>query len=264
MSTSEAARSQAGGKSGSTAREPRRGEARGPPRGPNAALVPTFHRATFQGGNALDSDRFVRTAGLWCIVGGLVTAVGGGVTASITSSVPATDVSSPYTPDIFRVTQVLWALGHALMFLGTLGLVRSGAAGISRLGRIGLALALVGMGAIVPCQLAFALAATETETSTPGLIISSAIGLATMVAALGFLLAGIAVLQTGRWHGWHRFTPLACGLIPLVALLPSLAFAPDYFLWPLAAWSACFIFLGLALYQQPVATDRAALSAVSA
>ncbi len=208
--------------------------------------------------------RFIRTAGLWCVAGGLITAIGAVVTASIPSSVPADSLSAPYTPGTFIATQVLWAIGHALMFLGTLGLARSDAAGSSRLGRMGLGLVLLGMAAIVPCQLAFAFAATETEESTPGLILSSAIGTATMVAALGFLLAGSAVLRAGRWHGWRRLTPLLCGLVPYVALLPTLVFAPGYFLWPLAAWSACFVFFGLALHQQPSAAHQASLSATPA
>lgn len=212
----------------------------------------------------MDSARFIRAAGLSCIVGGLVTAIGAVVTATITSSVPATDLSSPYTPGTFRVTQVIWAIGHALMFLGTLGLARSDAAGTSRLGRVGLGVALTGMALIVPCQLGFAFAATETAESTPGLILSSAIGLATMVAALGFLLAGGAMLRAGRWQGWRRFSPLLCGLVPFVALLPTLVFAPDYFLWPLAAWSACFVLLGLALYQQHSEPHHASLSTASA
>lgn len=34
------------------------------------------------------------------------------------------------------------------------------------------------------------------------------------------LLAGILVLKAGRWAGKDRFTPLLCGLYPLVILIP--------------------------------------------
>lgn len=212
----------------------------------------------------MDNARFVRTSGLWCIVGGLITAVGGGVTASITSSIPTDNISAPYTPNVFIATQICWAISHALIFLGTLGFARADAVGTARLGRIGLGIALVGTAAIVPGQLSFIFAANETETSTPGLILSTAIGLATLTAALGYLLAGVAVLQAGRWQGWHCVIPLLCGLLPFVGLLPALAVAPDYFLWPLAAWSAAFALLGLALAQQPALPQRAPLSAATA
>jgi hypothetical protein len=211
-----------------------------------------------------DKARFIRTAGLLCAIGGGIMALGGVVTATISSSVPATNVSYPLTADVFRITEVAWAICHVLLFLGALGFARSNAVGRGLLGRIGLGLALVGMALIVPCQLGFALYATATTDSTPGMILSTAIGLATMVAALGFLLAGIAVLRARRWQGWLRFTSLPCGLVALVGLIPVLAISPDLFLWPLAVWYACFIPFGLALYQQSAEAGHAALTAAPA
>ena len=116
--------------------------------------------------------------------------------------------SHPFTSEVFRFTQVLWATCHLLTFLGTLGFARSGAVGPSRLGRVGLWLALAGMALVAPLELGFIPFATATTDSTPGMILSSAIGLATTVAGLGFVLAGIAVLRARRWDGWHRFVTL--------------------------------------------------------
>ncbi len=150
------------------------------------------------------------------------------------------------------------------MLIGTIGFARSGAIGASRLGRIGLWIALIGMVLIVPSELGFAFFATATMDSLPGIFLSSAIGMATMVAALGFLLAGIAVLRAGRWQGWRRFIPLLCGLFVFVVFLPTLIVQPDLFLWPVAGWSACFVPLGLILYQQRAAERVSSFSTVTA
>lgn len=198
----------------------------------------------------MQNSDFIRSAGLWCIVGGVIAVAGAIMTATIPPSVPVTDMSYPYTPLVFIITEILWTFCHVLMFLGTLGFARSGAVGDSRLGRVGLWIALVGMALIVPSELGFAFFPYAAEDSTPSMILSTAIGLATMVASLGFVLAGIATLRAYRWQGWQRFTPLLCGLFAFVVLIPVLVIRPELYLWPVAGWSACFIPLGLALYQQ--------------
>lgn len=212
----------------------------------------------------MERDRFVRAAGLMCLTGGIVVAVGAIVSATIPTSVPTTATSYPFTSEVFRFTQVLWATCHVLTFLGTLGFARSGAVGPSRLGRVGLWLALAGMALVAPLELGFIPFATVTTDSTPGMILSSAIGIATTVAGLGFVLAGIAVLRARRWHGWHRAIPLLCGLVVFVVLTPILAIRPDLFLWPIAAWSLCLALLGLALYQEYPGLPRASLSSTTA
>jgi hypothetical protein len=145
----------------------------------------------------MQNSHFVRSAGLWCIAGGIIAVVGATVTATIPSSVPSTDLSYLYTPTVFRFTQALWAISYMLMFVGTLGLTRSGAAGGSRLGRIGLGMALVGLVVIVLCNVGFAFFANATDEDTPVVILDSVIGMASMLTALGFVVTGIAVLRSG-------------------------------------------------------------------
>lgn len=65
------------------------------------------------------------------------------------------------------------------------------------------------------------------------------------ISVIGMILVGIATLAAKRWRGWHRFTPLACGLcfpigMAAQAIHPSLtAIFAVITAW---AWSA----LGLA------------------
>lgn len=201
-----------------------------------------------------DDARFIRTAGLWCIVGAVIAAVGATVSGIIPSSVPTTDLSYPYARTVYSITQVIWAISQVLMLLGTFGLARSGAVGTSRLGQVGLWIAPIGMALIALFDVGFAFFPTVAADSTPAMILSSAIGLGSTLAGLGFVLTGFAVLQAGRWQGWHRFTPLLCGLYVFIVLTPVLVALPGLFFWGIAGWSACFILLGLALYQQRTAS----------
>ncbi len=55
------------------------------------------------------------------------------------------------------------------------------------------------------------------------------------------------MVRAGRWTGWRRFAPLACGLfIPLV-LFPSFAL-PGYAMnYSIGLCGVCWLLLGLAL-----------------
>jgi len=207
-------------------------------------------------GPARSSDP-MSAAGLWCIAGASILMVGAIATAAIHSSVPAADLSYPYTPAVFRLTEVLWTFAHALMFIGAVGLTRSGLLGTARLGRIAGWIVLAGLALIVPSELGFAFFATAADESTPSAVLGSAIGLSVVTAGLGFVLAGIASLRAGQWRGWGRYTPLLCGLFIFVVLLPAQIIRPSAYLWPVAGWSACFILLGLALYRQRPARGTA-------
>jgi hypothetical protein len=212
----------------------------------------------------MDNANFTRTAGVWCAVGATIATAGGIVTGLIPTSVPTTDMSYPYSPTVYGITQILWASCQLLMFLGTLGLARSGAVGSSRLGQVGLWIALVGMAAIVPGVAGFAFIASQTADSSAATALSAFVGLASNLAGLGFVLAGIAVLRARQWQGWHRFAPLLCGLYVFVVLTPVLAAFPGLFFWGLAGWNACFILLGLALTQRRLAPGYAVRSAAPA
>jgi hypothetical protein len=214
--------------------------------------------------NEMDRDNFSRTAGFWCAVGAVIGTAGGIVTGLVPPSVPTTAMSYPYSPTVYSFTQIVWASCQLLMFLGTLGLARSGSAGSSRLGRVGLWIALVGMAAIVPGVAAFAFIASDPTDSTAATTLSTLVGVASNLAGLGFVLVGIAVLRARRWQGRHRFIPLLCGLYVFVALTPVLAAFPGLFFWGLAGWNACFILLGLALTQQRLAPGYAVRSAAPA
>ncbi len=189
----------------------------------------------------------LRTAGLLCAAGGIIATVGATVTANWSTSVSPDDLSYPFSPGAFRLTELLWTLTHVLTLCGAIGLARSGLVGRSRLGSVGLWITLAGMALLVPCELAFAFVADVAEDSGTSVALGSAIGLAATLAGVGFLLAGIATVRNRVWAGWGRWTPLLCGGFVIAVLLPVQAVRPSIFLWPIAGWNACLVLFGLAL-----------------
>jgi len=137
------------------------------------------------------------------------------------------------------------AISHLLLLVGIVGLARSGAAGRGRIAGAGIALTLL---SLVVLTLAEFTATVNMDTAV--LFYSSA----TLAMALGLILTGVAVLRAGRWTGWRRFTPLACGLfIPLV-LLPAFALPGYASNYAIGIWGVCWLLLGLSLRE--TVTDR--------
>ena len=68
------------------------------------------------------------------------------------------------------------------------------------------------------------------------------------------ILAGIAVLRTRRWGGWHRFAPLLVGLWSLLVLTPaSIASGgppAPVALWAITGWELCWVLLGVAVLTE--------------
>lgn len=207
-----------------------------------------------------ETSRFVRTAALCCIIGSLTALVGAAITAVLRSGDPSTAVSSPYTPTLFSVTQIIWAVSYALILVGIVGVALTDAVGSSRIGKIGLWTAIAGQAALVVGNLGYAFFATANRGDAPIIFLDTLMGVGSVVTGLGMLVAGIVVLAAGRWQRWHRFIPLLCGLFVFVLLLPVLILELTIIEWPLAGWAACFLLLGIALYQQsltPVGTQDA-------
>jgi len=132
---------------------------------------------------------------------------------------------------------VLNAVSHLLLLVGVVGLVRSGAAGRGRLAASGLWLTILGLALSIVAEYGWL-----TGTSA----LDALYGISALAITLGLILAGAAMVRGGRWTGWPRFTPLACGLyLPLVVgpafALPGLL--PHY---AIGGWGVCWLLLGVA------------------
>ena len=130
------------------------------------------------------------------------------------------------------------AIQHLLLIAGIVGVARAGVAGKGRAALVGIALSLGGLVVLTAAELV-----AMTDTDTAGVFY----GLATLAMAGGLITLGVAVVRTGAWHGWQRYSVLATGLyIPLV-LGPAMAL-PWY--WPnfaVGIWGFCWLLVGIAL-----------------
>ncbi len=183
----------------------------------------------------MSGSSFVRSAGLWLIIGALV-GMGVGVKEALSPT--------PFRTMENVVMQGIVIIANTLFLIGVIGLARSGVAGESMVAKIGLGIAVLASALFLPFELV-----VIVSLDLGGILL----GLCALLQGLGLLLAGIAVLRADRWQGWHRFTPLLTGLYTFLVLIPALALSDGYNAWALVGWSACFIPLGLALYQQHLA-----------
>lgn len=102
-------------------------------------------------------------------------------------------------------------------------------------------------------------AAELTDPSRPQ-IAEQLFNIAPPLSAIGMVLAGIAVLRTGCWTGWHRFAPLIVGVYVFVVMTPVLVISggppATAALWAIAGGELCWMLLGVALWIEASAAVR--------
>lgn len=196
----------------------------------------------------MKNSSFVETAGILCLVGAIIGALGGIVTGFMPSTVSPDMYSYPYTPTGFLVAQSVFMLNHVLLLAGILGLAYSGTVGSGLLGRAGVGVSVVGMAALTLCEIG-AMTLAAAPYPSPGTdMMDVAYGIATILIGIGMTLAGVAVARADEWAGWRRYVTLVCGVAVFVVVLPGV-FGP--FLVArivLTAWMLMFAALGWALF----------------
>ncbi len=197
---------------------------------------------------------YLRRVGELCAVGGLIAVVG--TTWGFFQDVPGSGamISAPQSVTTFRLLELVWTLTHVLTLFGALGLARSGAAGGTRSGRVGTRLAVVGMALIIPCELAFIPFASSTDSDTGPMLASTAIGVASLIAGAGFVVAGIAVLRAKIWSGPTRILPLLTGGWVFIGMTPLIIADGRLFYVGIGSWNALLAALGLAIVR--LGSDR--------
>ena len=145
---------------------------------------------------------------------------------------------APFQADMPWWIAALNATSHVLLLVGIVELGRAGIAGHSRLATAGLWLTV---GGLVVLTVAEGVSQINMDAAV------AFYSTATIALILGLTLLGVAVLRAGRWVGWYRFTPLACGLFMLLVVFPAL-FLPGYASnYAIGAWGVCWLLFGLAL-----------------
>lgn len=135
------------------------------------------------------------------------------------SPVPLDTLNFPYAGSMAAAMSLCWGLAQALFVISLVAFARCGATGRSRLGRLGSVLLILGGAVFVAAQLLSALLrdARMDDPSAGVAVMLFAVG--SLLTALGFVCAGVAVLRARRWTSWRRFTPLGVGAA-MVCLVP--------------------------------------------
>jgi hypothetical protein len=180
----------------------------------------------------------------------------GGITAAVyrgISTVPDDRLNFPFAGSLATATSLTWGLSQALFVVTLLGFARSGAVGANRLGRIGAWLAVVGGIGFVAAHAVSVIFRDARLNDPAGVGAVSLFTIATIVTAVGFISAGVAVARAGRWTGWRRFSAFAVG-VWLLCLLP-LQFTP---LLPLsvAVYAGTVEVFAIALLAEPEGSGR--------
>ena len=150
-----------------------------------------------------------------------------------------------------------WAyLPRSVIHLGELATLvavgLSGAAGTGLLGRLGIGVGVLG---------ALLLAVAEVITLSAPATSETLFAIAPNLVGLGLVLAGIAVVRTGRWTGWRRWVTLALGVYVFAVLTPVIIAAggpPAYAaIAGLLVWQVLWVLIAVAVL---VEAERPALS----
>ena len=164
------------------------------------------------------------------------------------STVPEDRLNFPFSGSLATATSLTWGLTQALFVLALVAFTRSGAVGSSRSGRIGAWMAVAG-GIVFVAAHAVSVTFRDTLLDDPaGRAAITLFVAATLLTAVGFILAGVAVARAGEWTAWRRYPVLAVG-VWMLCMLP-LQFTP---LLPLSVtvYAATIAAFAVALLAQP-------------
>jgi hypothetical protein len=199
------------------------------------------------------------TRRMLAVAAGLVYAgvqLDGGITAAAyrqISAVPHDRLNFPFAGSMATATTLTWGLSQAAFVFTLVVLARSGAVGTSRLGRVGAWLSVAG-GVVFVTAHAVSLVFRDARTSDPAGVTALALfGVASLLTAVGFLMAGAAVARAGRWVSWRRYTVLAVGVWMLCMVPLQLTFLLPVSVAVYAATVAAF---AVALLCEPTGARR--------
>lgn len=116
-----------------------------------------------------------------------------------------------------------------------------------------------GVGVAVAGLLGFVVA----EVTAPGPTSDLLYSIVPLVTALGMALAGVAVLRSGRWSGWHRYVPLAVGAWMVAVVTPVIVLAGEpgtggaaAAVAAIGAWHLLWASMGVAVLAETRSTER--------
>ncbi|MEJ7704833.1 MAG: hypothetical protein WKF47_14770 [Geodermatophilaceae bacterium] len=190
----------------------------------------------------------LRRLGLACLVSGVLGVLAGAVTLGYPPAVPEDQWSYPFPVGVQWALSIVLALTHALTLAGFLGLIAADPHRRNRAAVIGIWVAVLGYAGLTVCELLSGAIGSESNSSSLAGTVGSAFGVASLLTAIGSVVAGVVIVKRNVWHGLGRWMVLASGVIIILLVTPA-NISGDLLLRTLALtlWSLTFIPLGRAI-----------------
>lgn len=207
------------------------------------------------------TDTAIRRCGLVCLVTGLL----GGAMAVLLLAWP-TDVDEemlryPFSESGFLAMQAVFAVHHLGLVAGALALAASGVVGTGRVPRAGAWLLVAGTVLLTGAELLTMRYAAWTSDEANAGLMGAAYGVSCTMIGLGAIVAGVGVLRTRAWTGWHAWTPMVIGVAQFVMLTPGMFGGFVIARVVIGVWMLMFGALGWSLYVEGRGAVRSGLSA---
>lgn len=198
----------------------------------------------------VDEVGSTRLPGLLCFWAGVLGAASGVFLAVVTPAVDDDRYSYPLTAVGFVLIQGWFVIQHLGLAAGLVGLRRSAAVGARR---VGVTVAIVGMGLLTATELA-AIGAARSTYPGPGTgLLDAFYGISSVAIGIGLVGVGVAVLRAGIWRGWRRWLPLALGVYVFVPMFPAMFGGFLAARLAISGWMLLFALLGWALARAELA-----------
>lgn len=193
---------------------------------------------------AISASR-LETAGRWCAAAGAVGVVQGAAMLAWGPQVDDTRYSYPLTSSGFAAAQVSFFLQHLPLVFAVAVLARAVSARESKVGRIALLGVVIGMAGLTAMELIAISAANVAADSSRAALVNSLYGPPVILAGVGTLVGGIALLRRRALDRAVTVSLIAIGAWSFVGLTPALG-SGNYVAGRLAimVWMALFAALG--------------------
>jgi hypothetical protein len=192
----------------------------------------------------------LRNLGITCAASGIIGVAIGIVTLSYPAAVASDRWSYPFGATAQWIVSVLLAITHLLTLAGFLGVVAARPFDRSRAAVVGLWVAIAGYAILAVCELLSGAVGTQRSDSSAANAVSGAFGVATLLAAVGSIVAGIVIVRRRglRSIGWSMVMWSGIALVVLVTPA-NIAGNEPVTITALIVWSLTFVPLGQALLR---------------
>ena len=197
---------------------------------------------------AMGDTHPVRPLGLACAVSGAAGIAIGLVTLLYPAAVANDRWSYPFGATAQWIVSLLLAVTHLLTLAGFCGVLAVRPHGRSRVAVVGLWAAVIGCAGLAVCEVLSGAVGTRSSDSSMANAVGSAFGAASLLIAVGSIVAGVVIVRRLGLHSVEWSMVLWSGVALVVLVIPAnISGKLGFEMAALMVWSLTFIPLGQAL-----------------